>query len=268
MSKKTIKTSYNAGELSPLLDAREDMEKYYNGCSRLENGTVLPYGGIVKRPGTEYIYTCKESSAWATSTAYVVGDLVVQDGTFYRCNTKHTSDDFADDLDDGNWSENRVMITPFQFSVSDNMIIEMGCNYFRFYKDDEIETITKASVSNWAISTAYSINDIVEDSVGETGYYYCVEAHTSDDTSFSNDYSSEDYWVQLEESGLNLIYEIYHPYTDDEVFDAHYVQSGDIIYFAQEDNPPQKLSRLADNSWTMEDVDVQGGPFLTEYTNS
>lgn len=269
MSRKTIKTSFNAGELSPLLDAREDMEKYYNGCARLENGTVLPYGGVVKRPGTKYIDTCKSSTAWSSTTEYNVGEIVVQDGTFYRCTAYHTAGTFSTDLTtNGYWVENRARVLSFQFSVSDNMIIEMGCNYFRFYKDDEVETITKASVNNWAINTDYSINDIVEDSVGGTGYYYCVSAHTSDGSLFSNDYPSEDYWVKLEESGDNLVYEIYHPYTGDEVFECHHVQSGDVIYFTQKDNPPQKLSRLADNSWTMEDIDVQGGPFLTENTDT
>lgn len=52
---KQIKNSYNAGELSEYLAGRTDLAKYYNGCSRLINATVLPHGGVVKRTGTEYI---------------------------------------------------------------------------------------------------------------------------------------------------------------------------------------------------------------------
>lgn len=51
---KSLKTSYNSGELSPYMDGREDINKYHNGCSKLINATVLPHGGFVKRPGTIY----------------------------------------------------------------------------------------------------------------------------------------------------------------------------------------------------------------------
>ena len=54
---RTIKTAWNGGELSEYLSAREDVNKYHNGCSKLINATVLPHGGFVKRPGTQYIAT-------------------------------------------------------------------------------------------------------------------------------------------------------------------------------------------------------------------
>jgi hypothetical protein len=47
--------SFNAGELSPYMGARSDVEKYRNGCSTLENFIILPYGGVIRRPGTEYL---------------------------------------------------------------------------------------------------------------------------------------------------------------------------------------------------------------------
>lgn len=47
--------SFNAGELSPYMGARSDVEKYRNGCVTLENFIILPYGGVLRRPGTEYL---------------------------------------------------------------------------------------------------------------------------------------------------------------------------------------------------------------------
>lgn len=41
--------------------SREDINKYYNGCSRLINATVLPHGGFAKRPGTIYVATAANS---------------------------------------------------------------------------------------------------------------------------------------------------------------------------------------------------------------
>ena len=47
--------SFNAGEFSPFLTSRSDLEKYKSGCQRLENFLLLPYGGALRRPGTEYL---------------------------------------------------------------------------------------------------------------------------------------------------------------------------------------------------------------------
>ena len=37
--------SFNAGELSELLIAREDLSKYHSGGKQVENAIVLPQGG-------------------------------------------------------------------------------------------------------------------------------------------------------------------------------------------------------------------------------
>lgn len=49
------KTSFNAGELSPLLDGRSDLEKYPQGCSLLENFVTTVQGPIYHRPGTQFV---------------------------------------------------------------------------------------------------------------------------------------------------------------------------------------------------------------------
>lgn len=50
-----LKTSFNAGELSPLLDGRSDLEKYPQGCSLLENFIPTVQGPIYHRPGTLFV---------------------------------------------------------------------------------------------------------------------------------------------------------------------------------------------------------------------
>jgi hypothetical protein len=52
-------SALNAGELSPYMDARSDVEKYRSGCRTLENMIVLPYGGVYRRAGTEYLGNAK-----------------------------------------------------------------------------------------------------------------------------------------------------------------------------------------------------------------
>ncbi len=73
---KTIKTAFNAGELSEYLSAREDINKYHNGCSKLINALVLPHGGFTKRPGTIYKAT-SASRANLTPFEFSVGDALI-----------------------------------------------------------------------------------------------------------------------------------------------------------------------------------------------
>ena len=58
MSNQLI-SNFNAGELSPLMDARSTIEKYRNGCRTLENFTITPYGPVNRRPGTQYLGSAK-----------------------------------------------------------------------------------------------------------------------------------------------------------------------------------------------------------------
>jgi len=48
-------TNFTAGELSPRLDGRTDLAKYFNGCKKLQNFLTFPQGGVTRRPGTEHI---------------------------------------------------------------------------------------------------------------------------------------------------------------------------------------------------------------------
>lgn len=78
--------SFNSGELSPLIDARSDIEKYSSGCRTLENMIPRVYGIAERRPGLEYIYGAIDNDAvgriipfiYSNAIAYVIemGDLV------------------------------------------------------------------------------------------------------------------------------------------------------------------------------------------------
>lgn len=49
-----IKNNFSAGELSPALYTRTDIQQYSNGAKRLKNVIPLVEGGVRKRPGTFY----------------------------------------------------------------------------------------------------------------------------------------------------------------------------------------------------------------------
>jgi hypothetical protein len=55
-------SSFNAGELSPYLSSRTNLDKYRSGCSTLENYLITPYGPANRRSGTEYLGSAKTSA--------------------------------------------------------------------------------------------------------------------------------------------------------------------------------------------------------------
>ena len=75
-----IQTNFTAGELSPRLEGRVDVSKYFNGCMVLENMTIHPHGGASRRSGTRYVADVKDMTRkprlipfeFSTVQAYIV----------------------------------------------------------------------------------------------------------------------------------------------------------------------------------------------------
>jgi hypothetical protein len=62
-------TSFNSGEMSPLLQARSDTAKHSSGCKRLENFIPRVSGALVRRPGMVYLTPARDE----TKKVIVVG---------------------------------------------------------------------------------------------------------------------------------------------------------------------------------------------------
>ena len=154
-------TALNAGELSPYMDARADVEKYRSGCRTLENMVVLPYGGVYRRAGTEYLGEAKLSNK-------------------------------------------RCRLIGFNYSVTTRFVLEFGDQYIRVWGNDS----------------------------------------------------------PVLSGGSPL--EIVSPYLEAELRELQYVQVNDIMYFAHANHAPRKLTRVADNNWTLATVKWAYPPVLDQ----
>jgi hypothetical protein len=56
-----INQSFNGGEISELLRARPEQQRYQSGCFRLKNMVCLPQGAATRRPGFKYLGSVKET---------------------------------------------------------------------------------------------------------------------------------------------------------------------------------------------------------------
>ncbi len=57
-----LKSNFTAGELSPRLEGRTDLQKYHNGAYSLLNFLIYPHGGLSRRGGTQYVAEVKDST--------------------------------------------------------------------------------------------------------------------------------------------------------------------------------------------------------------
>jgi hypothetical protein len=154
-------TALNAGELSPYMDARTDVEKYRTGCRRLENMIVLPYGGVYRRAGTEYLGEAKLGNK-------------------------------------------RCRLIGFNFSVTTRFVLELGDQYLRVWGNDG----------------------------------------------------------PVLSGGSPL--ELASPYLEAELREIQYVQVNDIMYLAHANHAPRKLTRVANNNWTLTTVKWEYPPILDQ----
>lgn len=80
MGTPLIQPTFSGGELSPSLYARVDIERYGNSVKTAKNFLVRPTGGLVNRPGFQYVGEVKSSAnrvrlipfEFSTVVAYVV----------------------------------------------------------------------------------------------------------------------------------------------------------------------------------------------------
>lgn len=123
-------TSFNAGELSPLLGGRADLEKWQAGMTVCENLIPRVQGALQRRGGTRFVTSAKSNgepwlvdfvfgtgdafllefgdgyirfirnrgvlttgavTAWDSGAAYTVGDLAEDGGVNYYCVADHTN---------------------------------------------------------------------------------------------------------------------------------------------------------------------------------
>ena len=70
--------------------------------------------------------------------------------------------------------------------------------------------------------------------------------------------------AQITSGSPAAAYEVATPYLEADLPGLKWVQSNDVAYLVHPDHKPRKLSRTADASWALAEVDFTDGPFLEE----
>lgn len=233
----TIVTNFRAGELSPRLEGRIDLEKYNEGVQQMQNMVAFPAGGVTRRAGTYYVASSKDGGKirlinfeYSDEQAYVLefGDSYVR---FYK--------------DGGILTETQKDITAA--TAADPVVItSAGHGYSNGDRVFITSVVGMTQLNNREFTVANKTTDTFELSgVDGTGF----DAYTSGGKS-------------------GKIVEVTTTYTASEIFELNYAQSADVLYLAHKNHAPAKLTRTTATSFTLSDIDFVGGAFLDENVES
>lgn len=159
-------TNFTAGELSPRLEGRVDIAKYFNGVKKLENMIVLPHGGAVRRGGTNFVNTAKAGTVrlipfqFSITQAYILefGDQYIR---FYRNQAILGVESFSSGFSTGFEVEatSSEITSPYleselfqiQFAQSADVLYLVHPNH-------EPRTLSRISDTSWILAEVVTIN--------------------------------------------------------------------------------------------------------------
>jgi len=228
-------TSFVAGEVSPKLDGRTDLEKYFKACKTLENMIVHAHGTASRRPGTRYISEVKTSSAktrlipfeFSTTQTYMLefGNQYIR---FYKDN---------------------------------GIITETG------------KTITAITKANPGVVTAsshgYSNGDyvIITGVVGMTelnGRQFKVANKTTNTFELQDmdgdNFDTSSLTTYASAGTAFRIYTIATTYATADLFELKFAQSADTMYITHPSYAIRKITRTGHTSWSLSTVSISGSP--------
>ncbi len=236
-------TSFVAGELSPRLEGRVDLDKYRQGAAELLNMVVHPHGGASRRPGTEFIGEIQNSA--------VKGRLIP-----FQFKTTDTY--------------------ILEFGNSTMRIIRNGGYVLDASKN--ITAVTKASPGVLTSNTHGFTNgdEIFISSVGgmtelnNRNYLVAnVTTHTFTLTDlFGVAIDSTNFTTYTSGGTADKVTKIVSPYPEAALPDLRFVQSADIMFIVHQDYAPRKLTRTDHDAWTFTEATFIDGPYLDTNTTA
>lgn len=235
-----IQTSMNAGEWSPTMYGRPDIEKYKNALTTSLNAIGLIQGPWTRRPGTKFVNQCKNHGEacylypfeFGVTQAYclVFGPLymrVIRNGSLVTQTAQNIT---------GITKANPAVVTyagADTYANGDRVIITGVVGMSQVNNREFIVANVNAGANTFELQDSSATN------VNSTNY----DAYTSGGT-------------------VAEIYELVTPYAEADLFQLRMVQSADVLYVAHPTYAPRKITRTAHTSWSITAISFQDGPYL------
>lgn len=227
---RSPKTSFTGGEFSPALSARVDLEKYSSGVKTAKNVFVHAHGGMSNRAGFELVSHARQ------------GGMSVQIPFIASIETDETYAILLSNL--------RMMFTrngaPVLETAVESITIADNAGDARFTKTAhgfaDGDYVVWTDTTNAAMHSRMFEIELVD--VNTFDLFY-MDGSVVD---FANADAGGTYTLRRR-------YAIATPYTTAQIREVAFAQDNDVMYLANTNHAPQKLSRLGDTNWTLAAVD-------------
>ena len=113
-----LQSNFTTGEVDPLLNARIDIEQYYNALAQARNVLIQPQGGVTRRPGLQYIGEIPSAAA----------------------------------------PQNGCRLVPFEYSTTQSYMLLFTNNRMYIYKDKVLQTNINSSGNDYLTTTIATAN--------------------------------------------------------------------------------------------------------------
>lgn len=217
-----IKTSFNAGELSPRLFGRVDISKYSSGCALLENFIVLAHGGIKRRPGTRFVQEVIDSSKKNRLLPFIFNE------------------DQSYVLDFGNLT--------LRFFTQNGILTETAKNITAATKADPV--VITSNSHGYANGDQVVIAGVVGMTELNSGRTFTVANQTANTFELAG-IDGTAFTTYVSGGTVARVYRLASPYADTDLALVKYTQSADVMYLFSRSFAPRKLSRLGAANWTI-----------------
>jgi hypothetical protein len=232
----TVQTNFTAGEVSPRILGRTDMERYAAGSETLENVVILLQGGIRRRDGLRFSaaarYPTKAARlipfVFSTTDAYVV-ELGDQYARFYKNNAQVLETTFAISAAT---QANPVVVTAVghNFANGDEVHIEGVLGM--------LELNGRSFKVAGVAGNNFNLQDLNAVNVNGSGFGAYSSAGT-----------------------VGRVYTISTSVLEAQLFATGYVQGADTMVITHASLPTQRLRRFSDTSWSQDAIPFDVQPF-------
>ena len=237
---------FNAGEWSPLLLGRQDLEKYSRALYVCKNAIPLTQGAWSRRPGTVYMHQARHHNKECRLFPFqfsVTQTYTLEFGEYYiRFFTNH-----------GILTQTAQNITG---------ITRAATAVLTYSGSDTYANGDRVYVSGVTGMTQVNGREFVVTNVNTGANTF--ELYDSD----GNAVNSTNYDAYSAGGTVAEIYEVTTTFTEADLPDIRITQSADTLYILHPDFPPQTLVRNSAVSWTLSEITFTDGPYLALNTTT
>lgn len=225
--------SFNAGELSPKLNGRYDVDAYYSGLARCDNFVPQTEGCLTFRAGKQFIWKCRDNNI----THFIPF----------------------------NFGEEQAYILGFSGSkfrvLYDFEILTLTAQNITNITKANPAVVTYSGADNYANGDKIIIDGVVGMTEVNNREFTVANVNTGANTFELQGINSTSYTTYSSGGTIEEIVEVTHPFAEADLDKIMYTQEADIMYLFCEGYRPQKITRTSATTFTCVDYENTGGPF-------